>query len=58
MAYKLDPPELAQIHPVVHVSQLKKHVPPTKVIESLDAVVTDLAVDVIPVQVLEVAMVR
>jgi hypothetical protein len=44
----------AQIHPVVHVSQLKKHVPPTEVIDSLEAVATDPTIQVYPLQVLEV----
>lgn len=33
MAYKLDLPEVAGIHAIVHMSQLKRHVPPSVTIE-------------------------
>lgn len=55
VAYRLKLPESAMIHPVVHVSQLKKHVfPGTEVLQDLSSVVTNPDAPVLPVQVLEV----
>ena len=53
MAYKLDLLPSATIHPVDHVSQLKKHVLPNReVLDSLHLVATDLSVKIQPVHVL------
>ena len=53
VAYKLDLPTSTQIHPVVHVSQLKKHIPANEVLEFLDAVATDYPAALMPIQVLD-----
>ena len=59
MAYKLALPATSQVHPVVHVSQLKRHVPPnTQVCPSIAslAVIADNSSE--PLQILEHAWVQ
>ena len=54
VAYKLALPPDCKIHPVVHVSQLKKHIPADAQVSSdLSSVSTDPFVEVSPVAVLD-----
>lgn len=54
VAYKLDLPDDCRIHPVVHVSQLKRQVPPTAVVtDDLSTIPVDPEAENTPVQVLE-----
>ncbi|XP_066347818.1 uncharacterized protein [Miscanthus floridulus] len=55
VAYKLDLPEDSRIHPVVHVSQLKKHVPATMTVsDDLSSVGVEPIKELQPHQVLQV----
>ena len=57
-AYKLDLTGHSKTHPVIHVSQLKKHIlPMTQVGTDLSTAITDPSVDVLPVMVLEIKLV-
>lgn len=58
VAYKLALPSSSQVHQVVHVSQLKKHVPPsTKVSNSLTALADVSDIEVEPLQIVKRAYV-
>lgn len=54
VAYKLALPPQAKIHPVIHVSQLKKHIPLSiSVSTDLESVAQDSSLEVLPLTLLE-----
>jgi hypothetical protein len=55
VAYQLDLPDDSRIHPIVHVSQLKKHVPTTTVVsDDVSSVCQDPTQELQPHQVVKV----
>jgi hypothetical protein len=59
VAYQLDLPDDSRIHPIVHVSQLKKHVPTTTVVsDDVSSVCQDPTQELQPHQVVKVRTVN